>query len=89
MRYTVLWTPVAEERLAALWLSADDRAALTSAANAIDRILTHDPENAGILCFDTVRTLNLHPLGVDFEVVETESLVHVLTVRYESSSTPE
>ena len=89
MRYTVLWTPVAEERLAALWLVADDRAALTTATNAIDRILTRDPDNAGVLCFDTVRTLNRHPLAVDFEVLETEHLVHVLTVRYESASPPE
>ena len=80
---------MAEERLAALWLAADDRAALASASNAIDRVLTRDPENAGDLCFDTVRTLNLHPLAVDFEVLETERRVHVLTVRYDSSSTPE
>ena len=89
MRYTVIWTPVAEERLAALWLAADDRAALTSASNAIDRILTRDPENVGDCCFDTVRTLNLHLLGVDFEVIEPTRLVYVLTVRLSSSSTLE
>ena len=89
MRYTVFWTPIAEERLAALWLAADDRAAITSAANSIDRLLTLDPAHAGQVCFDTVRTLNRDPLAVDFEIIEAFRLVHVLTVRLHSSITPD
>lgn len=89
MRYNVLWTPIAEQRLASLWLAAENRAAVTSAAHSIDRLLMHDPVHVGHDCFDCVRTLNRHPLGVDFEVVEAERLVYVLTVRLHPSPSPE
>ena len=36
MIYTVLWEPVAERMLAATWNTADDRAAVTAAANDIE-----------------------------------------------------
>jgi hypothetical protein len=39
MKHTVLWTPIAEQRLAAIWMSATDRNSVTSAAHAIDKAL--------------------------------------------------
>jgi len=80
MMYTVLWTPAAEQELAALWLAAGDRGAVTSAANSIDQLLKQDPEVRGILCFDTVRTLVVPPLGADFEIVDADRVVYVLSV---------
>jgi hypothetical protein len=41
MTFRVLWTPTAEQNLAAVWIGADDRNAVTSAANTIDS-LGHD-----------------------------------------------
>jgi hypothetical protein len=79
MKFTVLWTPTAEQDLAAVWLGADDRAAVVSAANTIDRLLSSDPESRGERRFDVVRTLSISPLGVDFEVVEPDRIVWVLS----------
>ena len=39
MRYTVLWSPDAENDLAAIWLDANDRSAVTAAGNQIDASL--------------------------------------------------
>lgn len=36
MRYTVIWTDSAEQDLAALWMAAPDRHAVTSAAHILD-----------------------------------------------------
>jgi plasmid stabilization system protein ParE len=44
MTFTVLWTPNAEQGLAAIWLSAEDRSAVTSAADMIDSLLRVDPQ---------------------------------------------
>jgi hypothetical protein len=79
MNYTVVWTPTAEQDLAQLWIDADDRDALTSAANTIDVILRQDAHLRGEPLFDTVRTLYVPPLGVDFEVVEADRIVYVLS----------
>ena len=80
MRYTVVWTPAAEQDLAAVWLDAEDRQAVTSASNLIDRLLASDPDTRGETRFDTVRTLVVSPLGVDFEFIEEDRIVWVLSV---------
>jgi hypothetical protein len=79
MRFNVSWTPTAEQDLAAVWMDADDRNAITSAAHTIDGLLAVDPESRGEVRFDTVRTLSVPPLGVDFEVVEPDRIVYVLS----------
>ena len=79
MRFTVSWTPTAQQNLAAVWMAADDKAAITSAANTIDVLLAADPESRGELRFDTVRSLSVPPLGVDYEIVEADRIVYVLT----------
>jgi hypothetical protein len=80
MKYNVIWTQPAEQELAALWMAAPERSAVTAASSEIDRLLQTDPDRCGEVCFDTVRTLNVPPLGADFEVVEADRLVYVLTV---------
>jgi hypothetical protein len=80
VRYNVAWTPTAEQQLAALWLTSVDRAAVTSATATIDQVLSVDPEQHGTPNFDTVRTLVVEPIGVDFEVVDADRIVYVLTV---------
>ncbi|MBI1901825.1 MAG: type II toxin-antitoxin system RelE/ParE family toxin [Planctomycetia bacterium] len=78
MRYTVVWTPAAEQELAAIWLNSTDRNAAASAAGRIDALLAVDPESRGELRFDTVRYLSVPPLGVDFEVIDDDCIVYVL-----------
>ncbi len=66
--------------MASVWLDAADRNAVTSAAATIDRLLSRDPDSRGEIRFDTVRTLSVPPLGVDFEVIELDRIVYVLIV---------
>jgi plasmid stabilization system protein ParE len=80
MTYTVLWRPVAEQRLAAIWTSASDRNAVTRAAHAIDEALRGDPEQAGESRAEDVRILLEEPLGVFFTVSPDDRVVHVLSV---------
>ena len=47
MRYTVLWSPDAENDLAAIWLAANDRTAVTAAGNQIDAFLHQDAHLQG------------------------------------------
>jgi plasmid stabilization system protein ParE len=88
MRYTVLWTPAAQQDLASVWLNAADRAAVTAAASIIDQLLAQNPDQQGDVCFDTVRTLVVSPIGVDFEVIDADRIVYVLTVWDEASGRP-
>jgi hypothetical protein len=85
--WTVAWKPSAQQDLAALWLAAADRAAVTSAANRIDSMLAANPENYGIQRFDTVRALVVPPLAVEFEVIDQDRLVWVLSA-WDSSKNP-
>lgn len=80
MRYTVLWVPSAERDLAAIWTTSEERGSVASAANTIDALLREDATSRGEACFDTVRTLIVPPLGVDFEVQEDDRIVRVLAV---------
>jgi hypothetical protein len=58
----------------------ESRNAIRSAADTIDRLLARDPEAIGESRFDTVRTLAVPPLGVDYEVVVQDRLVYVLSI---------
>ncbi|MGE3808918.1 MAG: hypothetical protein AB7K24_30000 [Gemmataceae bacterium] len=80
MRFTVAWTDAAAQELAALWMAAVDRNSLTRAANVIDQLLAQNPSTLGNQSFDTVRTLVIPPIGVDFEVVVDDLRVWVLSV---------
>lgn len=80
MIFTVVWMPTAEQRLAGVWLNAADRNAVTRSANRVDELLRVDPEHQGDLRFDTVRSMIVGALGVEFEVVEDDRLVRVLSV---------
>jgi plasmid stabilization system protein ParE len=80
MRYTVVWKPEAQRRLANLWLNAADRRAVTAAADAIDKKLLTDPGTQGESRPGGRRILMESPLGVLFKVSEQDRIVTVLTV---------
>ena len=80
MNFTVLWRPVAEQRLAAIWASASDRNAVTRAVHAIDEALGIDPEQVGESRADDVRILFEEPLGAVFTVSPDDRMVYVLSV---------
>lgn len=79
MRFRVVWTRSAENDLARIWVGPVDRAAVTSSCEVIDRLLARSPEAAGVGLFDTVRSLYVDPLGVDFEPVSDDLIVYVLS----------
>lgn len=80
MKYTVLWTPAAEQHLAAVWLDARDRSAITSAAGSIDDMLSEDAHCRGESRESTVRVTFVPPLGVEFDVLDQDRIVYVLAV---------
>jgi hypothetical protein len=85
MNYTVLWMPIAEQRLAAIWTDVTDRNDVTRAVHEIDRILRFRPEAAGESRLEDVRILLEKPLGILFTVSPPDRSVSVLTVwRFET-----
>jgi hypothetical protein len=80
MNYTVLWRPVAEQRLASIWMTARDRNAVTEAAHAIDEVLRIDPEQVGESRPDDVRIHFEEPLGILFTVSPDDRMAYVLSV---------
>ncbi len=79
MRYTVTWHPSAIEELARIWLTGDDREAITAAAHAIDQALALDPQKRGEDFYGD-RLLVALPLAVTFTVREDDRIVQVLQV---------
>lgn len=78
--HTVRWRRTALDRLAELWIEAEDRASVTAAVTQIDRTLAHDPHRAGESRSEQIRVLFEPPLGVFFEVEEASQIVHILRV---------
>ncbi len=78
MSYEVIWGPLAEGQLAAVWLAATNRRAVTAAAAEVDRGLARDPLRAGEARESSVRrVVVVPPLGVAFEVIEDDKRVIV------------
>ncbi len=71
--------PLAVAQLDALWLAASNRGPITTAALAIDRELAANPHTTGTPVFDTVSEYIQPPLGVEFEVIDADKTVFVLT----------
>jgi len=80
MKYTVLWLPQAEAELAALWMDANQRLAVTEAANEIDRLLHRDPQELGESRSANLRILLVPPLGVNFSVDMQDRIVRIAAV---------
>jgi hypothetical protein len=85
MSYQVFWVTEAEEELAAIWLDADDRNAIATAAHVIDIALRLDPETVGESRGEGRRIFWEPPLGVIFIVSSDDRIVSVLNVwRFET-----
>ena len=80
MNYGVEWVPVAQNRLAALWVNAPDRAAVAAAADAIDARLARDPYANSESRTGSVRVTFEPPLGVQYDVDDAGRRVTVLWV---------
>jgi hypothetical protein len=80
MRWTVVWIPSADQKLARLWLRALDRDAVRKSAFEIDKLLKTKPETAGESRPFGQRIVHVEPLGVRFKVSPDDRLVQVVDV---------
>ena len=80
MKYTVVWKPEAERRLAELWMAADEPERLAEAANLIEKELTAAPISVGEQRIGSIRVVIVPPLGMHFRVSSEDRQVLVLTV---------
>jgi plasmid stabilization system protein ParE len=87
-RYTVTWSPQAEQRLADLSLSASDRQAVTQASHEIETSLALDPGRFGESRFGDTRLWFVAPLAVIFEVRDTDRVVEIISVKLASPRRP-
>jgi hypothetical protein len=77
MTYRVFWAPDAEEHLERLLARAPELAAV---ARQIDAQLIKSPKSFGESRYDLVRVGFMHPLGVQFEVMDDVRTVVVYDV---------
>jgi hypothetical protein len=80
MKYTVVWTAVAERRLTQLWLGSRKRRAIRDAADRMDAALRQDPNECGESRDGNRRVMLIWPLGVFFDVDGDRRQVRVLSV---------
>ena len=80
MRYTVVWKPEAERRLAELWMESDNPERLAEAANLIERELAIAPASIGEQRIGSIRVVVVPPVGMYFRVNSEDRQVLVLTV---------
>ena len=79
MKYTVVWTKVAENQLARLWNTTRDKRGVTNAADAIDWNLKNDPEKKAVP-FAEFFVYRVSPLAVLLKISPDDRLVEVMEV---------
>ena len=79
MIWTVTYDDIATDELADLYNNAEDKRAVTSAADYIETLLRHDADQKGHVLNGT-RLLVVLPLAVIFSVSPDDMLVKVLRV---------
>jgi plasmid stabilization system protein ParE len=82
MKYTVVWKPSAEAKLAQIWTEAHNRNAVAQAADAIDRSLQFNAESQGESRTGNIRITWVQPLAIHFQVEKEDCMVYVLKVWY-------
>jgi hypothetical protein len=80
MRYTVIWKPEAERRLAELGMEAEEPERLANASNLIERELAANPAAVGEQRIGSIRVVVVPSLGMYFRLNSEDRQVSVLTV---------
>jgi hypothetical protein len=78
--FSVDWTEDAQAELAAIWLRASDRRAVTTAQHRIDRLLASDPFTHGSEIVEELYAIDVPPLRAHFEVSSADRVVTVVSV---------
>ncbi|MBL8800245.1 MAG: hypothetical protein JNM56_40565 [Planctomycetia bacterium] len=82
MKYTVDWEPGAVAALAAIWLQAANRQAVTAAQDEIDRLLAADPQGNGTAIVEGLYAIDAYPLRAQFKVSDAQPTVRVVAVAW-------
>lgn len=77
MKFSVACARAADEELAAIWLAATDRAAISNAAREIEFLLQTTPLECGESRDGNVRILFIPPLGVRYAVFLDDRRVEI------------
>lgn len=80
-RYTVVWLRDAIDELGAIWLTAHDRKAVTTASAEIDRELASDATVKGKPLSEGLHAYDAPPLRAVYSVSEPDRKVEVARVR--------
>jgi mRNA-degrading endonuclease RelE of RelBE toxin-antitoxin system len=80
MSYDVDWDSSARHTLAAIWIKAVNRQAVTTAQALIDRLLAADPIKNSKPLSEGLYAIDVHPLRVVFEIDESRKSVIVVSV---------
>jgi hypothetical protein len=78
MKYSVACTPAADGELAAVWITAEDRSVITSAAREIDRALADAPLSHGESRDHDWRIIFVAPLGARYVVRSDDRTVTIV-----------
>jgi hypothetical protein len=68
IRFTVLWTPGAENELAAIWSAQPNRQEISRASDRFDAELQEDAHQKGFWLSKRLRTITFSPLDFYFQV---------------------
>jgi plasmid stabilization system protein ParE len=80
-RFTVTWLRDVEGDLARIWVGAEDRRPVATAADSIDADLADDAGRKGASVREGLRSLCVPPLYVLFTVRDEDRIVEVVRVR--------
>ena len=80
-RHTVVWHKDAVDELAEIWINAPNRAAVATAANAMDSNLADEPSTKGDELSEGLRVLIARPLQVLFAVNVDDRVAEILQVK--------
>jgi plasmid stabilization system protein ParE len=80
MRYSIIWSQRALDQLAAIWLAATKRDAVTGATHAIEVQLANDPHSKSLRFPNGLRELHVSPLWVLFGVDDANRIVRIMRV---------
>jgi mRNA-degrading endonuclease RelE of RelBE toxin-antitoxin system len=81
MSFRVRWSAEARQKLAAIWLAASDRNAVTRACDAIDKALARDPIGGEELS-EELWKIGRAPLVAYYEIDKANKIVNVTGVSF-------
>jgi hypothetical protein len=86
IRYTVLWSALAESELAALWTQSPQRREVTSAVDILDAELQTNAHQKGVLHVQNLRAISRASVTLYFRIDEADRKVFVDAVRLTESN---